>query len=99
MRADDDLRAVSGDHVGAEADFYKNNPAPLYADRAISSVHPYPITKPEQLNQYLPGTYVVLPVPKGSPGYDPRWNGKLAQVPERPGAPPIPSYLQQQAPQ
>ncbi len=70
----------------AENDFYQAHPAQQYAARAISTVHPVQITDPKQFNNYLPGTYATLP------------NGKLVQVPARPGAPPIPAYLQQ-APQ
>jgi len=69
----------------AENDFYQANPAAMYAARAISTVHPVQITDPAQFTKYLPGTYAMLP------------NGKLVQVPERPGAPPIPPYLQSQA--
>lgn len=70
----------------AEVDFYKQNRPQQYAQRAISTVHPYPVKAPGDLNRYLPGTYVTLP------------NGKLTQVPPREGAPPIPSYLSTPAP-
>jgi hypothetical protein len=65
----------------AETEFYTAHPAQQYAARAISTVHPVQITDPKQFNNYLPGTYATLP------------NGKLVQVPARPGAPPIPDYL------
>lgn len=73
--------------MSAETDFYTAHPAEQYAQRAISTVHPVQITSEGQLNNYLPGTYAVLP------------NGKLTQVPARPNAPPIPPYLQQTAQQ
>jgi hypothetical protein len=75
-----------GDLARAEVDFYKQNRPQQYAQRAISSVHPYPVKAAGDLNRYLPGTYVTLP------------NGKLTQVPSREGAPPIPSYLSTPAP-
>jgi hypothetical protein len=71
----------------AEADFVKAFPASMYSNRAISTVTPFKITATDlptamkQMSQYLPGTYVTLP------------NGKQTMVPERPGAPPIPTYL------
>lgn len=73
----------------AETDFYRANPASMYANRAISSVQPFKITATEQapamaeMSKYLPGTMVTLA------------NGKVTMVPERPGAPPIPAYLKQ----
>jgi len=70
----------NGNLVKAETDFYKNVPAPMYARRAISTVTPYPVKTDEELNRYLPGTFV-------------NYKGNVVQVPERKGLPPIPDYL------
>jgi hypothetical protein len=70
----------------AETDFYKQNTPTMYANRAISTTQPFKVTSPDDFNKFLPGTYVTLP------------NGKLAQVPMRDGAPPVPAYLQPGAP-
>jgi len=67
----------NGDLNQAEVDFYKSNPAQMYARRAISVVKPYAITDDKQLQRYLPGTFV-------------NYNGRIMQVPERDGAAPIP---------
>lgn len=70
----------NGDLNKAEVEFYKQNPAQMYARRAISTVTPYGVSTDQQLNRYLPGTFV-------------KYKGNVVQVPERPGAPPIPEYL------
>jgi Transglycosylase SLT domain len=72
--------------TNALTNYEKQFPPAMYTDRAISGVKPISITDPTQLNKYLPGTYIQLP------------NGRLSQVPARPGAPAVPSYLQQQQP-
>lgn len=78
---------AGGDLTRAEVDFYKSNSPQQYARRAISTVTPYTVKSPDEFSRYLPGTYVTLP------------NGKLTQVPMRPGAPPVPEYLRGPAPQ
>lgn len=73
-----------GNLLGADTAFNTKFPATMYADRAISTLHPYKITATDQagamkqMDQYLPGTFVTLP------------NGKITMVPPRSGAPPIP---------
>jgi hypothetical protein len=70
----------NGDLNKAEVDFYKTNPPQMYARRAISTVTPYAINSDKELGRYLPGTFV-------------QYKGRVVQVPERQGAPPIPEYL------
>jgi hypothetical protein len=43
------------------------------------------VTDDKQLSRYMPGTYLS-------------YKGKIVQVPERPGAPPIPDYLKNATP-
>jgi hypothetical protein len=74
----------NGDLSKANTDFYTKFPGQMYARRAISAAAPYPIKKEADSLRYLPGTYIKLP------------NGKISQVPEREGAPPIPDYIKQQ---
>lgn len=80
------IYSQGGDLVKADTDFYNQNPAQMYARRAISTIKPYEVNNPQQFNRYLPGTYVTVPTSQGG--------RKLVQVPMRPGAPPIPDYLQ-----
>jgi hypothetical protein len=70
----------NGDITKAETDFYSKVPAQMYARRAISSVTPYTVTSDQELNRYLPGTFL-------------NYKGRVVQVPARPGAPAIPDYL------
>ena len=76
----------------AETDFYRAHPAYQYANRAISTVHPFAIISPEEFSRFLPGTFVTVPKVDPATG-----KPKVVQVPERPGAPPIPAYLQRGA--
>jgi len=69
-----------GDLNHAEVQFYQQNPAQMYARRAISTVTPYPVASDKELTRYLPGTFLS-------------YKGNVVQVPARPGAPPIPEYL------
>lgn len=64
----------------SEADFVKAFPASMYANRAISTVQPFAVKTDADLANYLPGTFV-------------QYKGNTIQVPQRPGAPPIPMYL------
>jgi hypothetical protein len=80
-----DLYNSGGDLTKAEVDFYRANPAQMYARRAISTVTPYSISSDKELGRYLPGTFV-------------QYKGKIVQVPERQGAPPIPEYLKNAQP-
>ena len=76
---------VQGDLSKAENSFGNKFPPQMYALRAISNAYPYKVTEDAALNRYLPGTWV-------------NYKGHTLQVPERPDAPPIPSYLQSAAP-
>jgi hypothetical protein len=70
-----------GDLTRSDVDFYKQNPAPAYVRRARSVSNPYKITDDSQMSRYLPGTFVSS-------------KGVTFQVPNRPGAPQMPDYLQ-----
>lgn len=69
-----------GDLVKAETDFVNKFPPQMYTRRAISTVTPYPISNDKELTRYLPGTFVS-------------YKGNVVQVPQRPGAPPVPDYI------
>lgn len=74
----------------AETDFYRMHPAQQYADRAISTVQPFVISGPKDFTKYLPGTFVT-----DGKTIDPKTGHPIIiQVPARPDAPPIPTYLQ-----
>jgi soluble lytic murein transglycosylase-like protein len=74
-----------GGYEKATTDFQTQFPPAMYARRAISTVKPYTVSTSADANRFLPGTYV-------------RYQGRLLQVPARPGAPPIPDYIRQMAP-
>lgn len=75
-----------GDLTKSEVQFFQAHPEQMYARRAISTVHPYPVKTAADFNRYLPGTYVTYP------------NGAVKQVPEREGMPAIPEYLRSAPP-
>ena len=82
------LQNHGGNLTGAETAFNNQFTPAMYAERARSTVDPFPIKSQDQasamqeMQQYLPGTMIKLP------------NGKTSIVPPRPGMPPVPGYIQ-----
>ena len=81
------MQAHGGNLSGAETAFNSQFSPSMYANRAISAVHPVLITDPKNLSQYLPGTFFTTGSknPNGAP--------VIYQVPQRPGTPQMPDYL------
>ena len=84
------LQNHGGNLTGAETAFNNQFTPQMYAARAVSNIQPVQINDSNLLSRYLPGTFVTdgktISPKTGKP--------MIVQVPSRPGAPPMPDYLQ-----